>query len=107
MSPQDYFNLFASVSGLPQQQQQAAGQPGQQAAPLAFLGQQQPQQGQPQQGQPQQGQQGGNAYAQMGGMIGGGLRGLLSPLGANGSSNTLADAVGFQPFGGGGWGSGS
>lgn len=49
-------------------------------------------------------QNGGYLFGQS---LGRGLGALLTPLGQNGSSNALADAFNYQPFGGGGWGSGS
>lgn len=53
---------------------------------------------------------GPKAQAQSGQGTQGGLGGMLGSVlqsnGANGSSNMLADVVGFSPFGGGGWGSG-
>jgi hypothetical protein len=105
MTPQDYFNLFASMGGQANGGLPFLGQPPVQPQAVAVQPQGQGQgQGQPM--APLGQQQGGNAYTQMGGLIGGGLRKLASDFGANGNSNALADMVGFQPFGGGGWGSG-
>ncbi|MCJ2085506.1 hypothetical protein MKK88_05790 [Methylobacterium sp. E-005] len=108
MTPQDWYNLFAPAMA---QAQPVSPQGGQQQ-PMAFLGQQRP--AQPQQpqglgalGQHGSAQQGGNAYGQIGGMIAGGLKNLMGTYGPNGTSNLFADAAGYQPFGGGGWGSGS
>jgi hypothetical protein len=125
MTLQDFLRLYAPTA-LPQATPV-------QGAPLSALGQtqepQQPQgfgqqrQGQPGQGQGQQGQQGGSLpflgqLAQLGAtaVAGGGqaqsgqgglqqvLINAMSNNGANGSSNALANAVGYVPFGTGSFG---
>ncbi|MCJ2068483.1 hypothetical protein MKK75_06625 [Methylobacterium sp. J-030] len=132
LSLQDFMRLYQPTS-MPVVQPQAGGlaalgqgQPAQQQQPaqrsMGF--------GQSQQGQGQ-GQQGGalpflGQGSQSGGGTGGGygqgqsgqgaqaapgglqqlLINAMNNNGANGNSNALANAVGYVPFGGGGWGSG-
>lgn len=129
MTLQDFMRLYQPTA-LPVVQPQAAPlRPLGQSQPAQ--GSQGGGQGGGQRGGQGQGQQGGSLpflgqLAQIGGGLVGlgprgqaqqgqpapaGIQGVLmnamNSNGANGTSNMLADAVGYQPFGGGGWGSGA